>query len=225
MEPACRIGALAIPAQQTAHGKRMTEIMQAWWRDSVRKGESQGADQRMERLTGGARMNAAVAVEAEQRCLGVRLRIGNPAPLDLGADQFGDAGAVRDQAALSELTASHDQQAAVSVDVAQAQPARLACAQTESVAESEDNAIRRTTLLCARVVRKSVRRRQQAAGLEHIEDEWETSGGHSTTPNLKRRDGQQLLDDGPVEETANHAQEVVEAARTLSGPRSQEVLQ
>ena len=63
----------------------------------------------MEGLTGGARMNAAVAIEAEQRCLGVRLRIGDQAPLDLGANQFSDAGAVRDEAALPELTASYHQ--------------------------------------------------------------------------------------------------------------------
>src|SRR6266851_1496562 len=100
----------------------MTEIVQVWRRDSVWNGESEGADQRMERLTSGARMNAAAAIEAEQRCCRVRLRMGGPAPLDLGADQFRDARAVRNETALTELAASHHQQAAVCVDIPQAEP-------------------------------------------------------------------------------------------------------
>src|SRR2546425_12921882 len=90
LESARRVEPFAVPAQQTANRERMTEIVQPWWRDSVGNGESEGADHRMEGLTGGARMNAAAAVEAEQRCCGVRLRISGPAPLDLGADQSGD---------------------------------------------------------------------------------------------------------------------------------------
>src|SRR5947209_11553384 len=139
MEPARRVEPLAVPAQQTPHRERMTEIVQPWRRDAGGNGESEGADQRMEGLAGGAGMNAAAAVEAEQRCRGVRLRMGSSAPLDLGADQRGDAGAVGNEAALPELAPSHDQQAAVGVDIAQAQPAGLARAQTEPVAEREDD--------------------------------------------------------------------------------------
>src|SRR5215211_431523 len=99
----------------------------------------------MEDLAGGARMNAAAAVEGEQRCGGVGFRKGGAAPLDVGADQFADAGAVRYETALAELAASHHQQVAVSMNIAQAEAADLPCAQAEPIAETEDDAIRGTT--------------------------------------------------------------------------------
>src|SRR6476659_6471556 len=124
----------------------MTQIMQSGRRDSVRNDESKGADQGMEDLTGGPRMHAAAAVEGEQGCVGIRLRMGGPSPLDLGTDHLGDTRAVRDEATFPELATSHDQHSAIRVDVAQAQPADLARAQTESVAESEDDVVRGTAL-------------------------------------------------------------------------------
>src|SRR5438105_7234820 len=95
----------------------------------------------MEGLTGGARMNAAAAIEGEQRRLGVRGRIGGQAPLDLGIEQLGDARAMRNEAALAKLAAPHDQQATVCINIAQTQPASLSCPETEPVAEREDDTI------------------------------------------------------------------------------------
>src|SRR5690349_21517565 len=100
----------------------------------------------MEYLAGGTRMNAAVAVEAEQWCCEVRLRIGGQPSLDLSADQLGDARPVRNKTALAELAASHHQQVAVTINIAQAQPADLSSPQAQSVAETKDGAIRRTAL-------------------------------------------------------------------------------
>src|SRR5207245_7646331 len=114
----------------------------------------------------------------------VRFRMGGQAPLDLGANQFGDPGAVRNEAALSELTASHHQQAAISINIPQAESTDLSCAQTEPIAETEDDTIRGTTLPGSRVIRKSGRRGQQAAGLDNVEDEWNAACGHSTSPDL-----------------------------------------
>jgi hypothetical protein len=79
----------------------------------------------MEDLAGGARMNAASAVEGEQRCGGVSFGKGGAAPLDLGANQFSDAGAVRHEAALAELATSHHQQIAISMNITQAEAADL----------------------------------------------------------------------------------------------------
>src|SRR5579859_4438997 len=130
----------------------------------------------MEYLAGGARMYAAVAVEAEQWCCGVRLRIGREPPLDLSADQLGDARPVRNKTALPELAASHHQQVAVTINIAQAQ----------SVAKTKDDAIRRTTLSGSRVIRKCSRRSQQAASLDDVENERDAAGGDSTSPDLER---------------------------------------
>src|SRR5258708_24626174 len=110
----------------------------AVWRQSghVRHlSPSQRADQRVEGLASGARMNAAPAIEAEQWRSRVRFRMGGQAPLDLAADQFGDSGAVRNEAALAEFAASHHQQAAISINISQAESTHLSCAQTESIAE------------------------------------------------------------------------------------------
>jgi hypothetical protein len=133
-----RIRAVAVPAQQTPDGERMPQIVQAWRRDSVGNGESEGPDQRMEDLASGARMNAAATVEGEQRCGGVGFWKGDAAPFDLGAHQFSDAGAVGHEAALAELAASHHQQVAISINIAQAEAADLSGAQTEPIAETED---------------------------------------------------------------------------------------
>src|SRR5579859_643698 len=179
----------------------------------------------MEDLAGSARMNAAAAVEGEQWCSDVGFRKGGAAPLDLGTDQLSNVGAMRHEAALAELAASHHQQVAVSLNIAQAEAAGLSCAQTEPVAETEDGTIGRTALPGSRVIRECGCRGQQTAGLDDIENERDAVGGHSTPPDLERRDGQQLLDDGPIQKATNHAQEVVEAPRTASWPRSQEGLQ
>jgi hypothetical protein len=140
----------------------------------------------MEYLAGGARMNAAVAVEAEQWCRGVRLRIGGEPPLDLSADQLGDARPVRNKAALAKLAASHHQQVAVTINIAQAQPTYLTSAQAQSLAKTKDDAIRRTTLSGSRVIRKCSRRSQQAASLDDVENERDGAGGDSTSPDLER---------------------------------------
>ena len=94
----------------------------------------------------------------------------------------------------------------VRINIAQAQPAGLSCAQAEPVAESENDAIHGTALPSSRVIRKCGRRSQQAAGLDNVEDERKACGGHSTPPDLERREGQQFLDDGPIEKAANYAQ-------------------
>src|SRR5438477_197464 len=81
------------------------------------------------------------------------------APLDLGAHQFSGAGAVRHEAALPEHAASHHQQVAISINVAQAEPAGLSGAQTEPVAETEDDAICGTALVAGRAAAAANKRR------------------------------------------------------------------
>jgi multidrug resistance efflux pump len=107
-------------------------------------------------------------------------------PLDLSADQLGDARPVRNKTALPELAASHHQQVAVTINIAQAQPTDLTSAQAQSVAKTKDDAIRRTALSGSRVIRKCSRRSQQAASLDDVENERRAAGGDSTSPDLER---------------------------------------
>jgi hypothetical protein len=90
----------------------------------------------MEDLAGGARMNAAAAVEGEQQCDGTGFRKCGAAPLDLGVNQFSDA----------EATG-------------------LSGAQTEPIAASEVGTICGTALAGSRVIWKTGGRDQQAARL------------------------------------------------------------
>jgi hypothetical protein len=140
----------------------------------------------MEYLTGGAGMKAAAAIETEQWCCGVRLRIGGEPPLDLSADQLGDARPVRNKAALPKLAASHHQQVAVTINIAQAQPTDLTSAQAQAVAETKDDAIRGTALSGSRVIRKCSRRSQQATSLDDVENERDAAGGYSSLVDLER---------------------------------------
>jgi hypothetical protein len=82
---------------------------------------------------------------------------------------------VRDEAALAELAAAHDDQATVGDDVAKAQAARLAGAQSEPVAEGEDGAIGRASLPGAGVVRQRGRGIEQPARLGGVEKERDVS--------------------------------------------------
>jgi hypothetical protein len=71
----------------------------------------------VECLAGGAGMDGSLPVEGEQR----RLDVSGPGAGAAGgllADQCGDARPVRDQAALAESAAPHDQQRAAGIDIA-----------------------------------------------------------------------------------------------------------
>ena len=96
----------------------------------------------MKRQADAARMHGSVPVEGEQRCVVVQPHAITSA-LQLLADQFADARAVRDKPTLAELAALHDEQAAGAVDVTDTQRARLTHAQSKPVAEREDRAIGR----------------------------------------------------------------------------------
>jgi hypothetical protein len=132
---------------------------------------------------------------------------------------------VRNKTALPELAASHHQQVAVTINIAQAQPTDLTSAQAQSVAETKDDAIRGTALSGPRIIRKCSRRSQQAASLDDVENERDAAGGYSSLVGLERRAGKHLLDDGPIQKAAKHTEEVVEAPRTASGSLRQERLQ
>lgn len=108
----------------------------------------------MEDLAGGTgiNVNGSTPIESEQRGLAVQPRTAVETPPDLFAHQFGDAGSVRDEATLPELAAAHHEQAAVRVDVTQAQPTHFTCTQSQPVAEAEDGAIRRAPMLSGRAV-------------------------------------------------------------------------
>lgn len=70
-------------------------------------------------------------VEGEQWRVGFLCTLGASA-FELANEEFADAGPVRDQTALAELAAPHDQQLPVEVDIAQQQPARLPGSQSEA---------------------------------------------------------------------------------------------
>src|SRR6266536_4284756 len=167
------------------HNEDVGIIVQTRRRDAVWNDETERTDQPMERLAGAARMNAAMPVEGKQRRLVARVRVLGATSPDVAGDQFGDARPVRDKTALPELTAPHDEQAALGVDVAQAQTAGLAGAQPQPVAEGEDGAIRGPSLLSARVVRQSSGGSQQASGVRDVEDERNASGGCSSRPGMQ----------------------------------------
>src|SRR5260370_25909111 len=142
MELALRVEALAIPAEQAADRERMTEAVQRRRRGSVGDGEVEGRDEVVEGRAGGARVDAALPVEGEQRSV-------RPGPAALPAapgmvpDQDGDPRPGRDEPALAELAAAHDEQLPAGVDVAKAQPACLAGSQSEPVTQGQDAAGRR----------------------------------------------------------------------------------
>src|SRR5450759_5984191 len=64
VEPRRRIETLPIPPQQASHGEGMTQGVKMGRRDTVGNREGQLDDESMERLTRGARVHAAPAVEA-----------------------------------------------------------------------------------------------------------------------------------------------------------------
>ena len=62
---------------------------------------------------------------------------------------------MRDEAALAELAAAHDEELSVDIHIADPQATRLPGAQTEAVAEGEDPVIGGSSALCPRVVGES----------------------------------------------------------------------
>ena len=87
------------------------------------------------------------------------------AALDVAGQQLADARPVRDEAALAELAAAHDDELAVGVDVADAKAARFAGSQPEAVAEGEDGVMDRSAAHASRVVAQRSGGIQQPAGL------------------------------------------------------------
>jgi hypothetical protein len=73
----------------------------------------------VERSAGAVRVDGALAIEGEQRCLVVE-RAGAAATIELLVEQLTNPRAVRDQTTLAELAAPDDQQAVLDIDVADA---------------------------------------------------------------------------------------------------------
>ena len=167
----------------------------------------------MERQADAARMHGSVPVEGEQRCVVVEPHA-ITSTLQSLADEFPDARAVRDKPALAELAAPDDEQAASAVDVTDTQRARLTDAQSKPVAEREDRAIGRSALgrLCA--IRERGGRIEQPSYLGDVEEERDPRRGFPTRASLQRRDLQQLMCDGPVEQAPDDAQQMIETTRT-----------
>jgi len=84
---------------------------------------------------------------------------------------------MRNQAALAELAASHDQQLPVGVDVTEAEAAHLSGSQPEPVAEHEDGVVGRPAAGGSRVVGQGRGRREQPAGLDGVEQEGQALSG------------------------------------------------
>jgi hypothetical protein len=123
-QPRRRVDALPIPAQQAAHREGVPQAVKPGRCDAVGDGEGQLGNEPVEDLACGAGVHAAAMVETEQRRIGCCGSLGSSA-LDLGGEEFADARPVRDEAALAELAAAHDEQLPVGVHVAEAQAARL----------------------------------------------------------------------------------------------------
>lgn len=123
--------------------------------------------------------------------------------------QLGDVRPVWDEAALAELASPHDEERALGVDVAHAQPARLTGAQSESVAKGEDRPLRRISLQRPGVVGERGCGGEQPAGLRRVEDERDAPGARPPPAGLQRRGLQQLLGHSPVEQAPHDAEQAV----------------
>ena len=153
--------------------------MQPRRRNAVGDREIEFGHQAVEHLAGGARVHAPAPVEAEQRRVVVRARR-LLATLELLGDQLADARPVRDEAALAELAAHHDEQLRSRVDVAEAQPAGLTGPQPEPVAEGEDRPVGRAPLGCAGLSGK-------AAAASSSRRAWAVSNRNGTRAEVARR--------------------------------------
>src|SRR5450756_2003387 len=123
MEPRRRVQALAIPAQQAGDRERMAQIMEPRRCDSLGDSEPEPRDEMVERLAGGTRMHAATPIEGEERGVGRKCRVGGSAPLELLPQERAHARPVGDEPALAELAAADDEEVALDLDVADAEPA------------------------------------------------------------------------------------------------------
>ncbi len=99
--------------------------MQPWRRYAVPDGQVERADQVMERQTCGAGADAVTSVEAEQRRLCAPAWVCGLSSFGLLLEQLSHARSKWDEAALAELASDHHEQAAVEIDVTQAQSAHL----------------------------------------------------------------------------------------------------
>ena len=210
--PRSWVEALSIETQQTPDRERVTQAVQHRCGDSGGRREPELEHQTMERHADAARMHGSLAVEGEQRCVVVQQHTVTSA-LQLLADEFADARAVRDKPTLAELAALDDEQAASAVDVTDTQGARLTDAQSKPVAEREDRAIGRSALGGLRVIRERGGCIEQPAGLGDVEQERDPRRRFPTRASLQRRGIQQLMCDGPVEQAAHDAQQMIETTR------------
>jgi hypothetical protein len=78
---------------------------------------------------------------------------------------------VGDEAALTELASADNEKLSLGVDIADAEAARLPCAQPKAVAEGEDGVIGGSPIGGPRVVGEGSRGREQPTGLGGVEEE------------------------------------------------------
>jgi hypothetical protein len=120
--------------------------------------------------------------------------------LDLLGKELSEAGTAGDEPVFAELSAPYREQAPSHIDIAQAQAACLAGAQPEPVAQGEDRPVGLPPAPSPGVVAQGRRRLQQPACLGQVEDVGQPVCRPPARPGTQRRDRQQVLDDGPVEE-------------------------
>ena len=125
----------------------------------------------------------------------------------------------------AELAAPHDQQTTVLIDVAEAQTARLAGTQPQSVAQREDRPVGRCPPSGAGVVGQRAGRIEQTPHLLLVEDVGDRLRGDPPSASAQRRDLDQLLGHGPVQHAPDHAQQMIETLRPRARTRGQELLQ
>jgi hypothetical protein len=183
-------------------------------------------DEVMEHLAGRAGMHAPPPPEGEQRGVHLAGRYCGSAVVQLCAQQRADARSVRDQAGLAELAAAHHEQGPVHVHVGQPQPARLSGAQPEPVTQREHCAVGWPAADGPWVVRQRGGRIEQAACLRDVEQERQRCGGDPPSARPQHWDGiEHLLGEGPVEQSRDDAEEVVEAAWPRPRSGAQEVVE
>jgi hypothetical protein len=165
-QSAVGIDALAVPAQQRGHCKRVPQIMHPGRRYAQWDMKIQPWHEGVERMTDCPFVDAASFREGKQRY--VRPLGTTMAFLYVAFEAFREFGPHRHDATLAELCIADEQRIADEIEVAQLKPGDFANTQSQPIKQSEYHLVYLTSMGCPRSAWKFSRNGKQAPGVVKI---------------------------------------------------------
>jgi hypothetical protein len=184
----------------------MAKTMDARRRSSGARIESDLLGKGMEGVAKGAAPDGAVGLKGEEWIGRRQPRYPLTAKCKVTFEMLSHHRTVGDQAAFPELGLSNYEEAAVSIDIADAKVQDFSSAKPKPIKDSEDHPVRQAAKAGCAPIGQTLGQKEQASSLIHLEQAWDSDIRIAAWPSLDRGVVDHLPCSHPAEKVANNPQ-------------------